>query len=241
MDVQVKSTNAASPFRRVGRPSRLALPRVLLCDLDGTLIDTMPILADLATDVLAEMYGMDRNLARDMYLTTCGLPFIRQLDAICPGDPRNPEASRRFEAAKPARCSAARMAPETSRALRLLHDHGVEIVVSSNNGIENVNTFVQHNPFPFGLALGFGDGLAKGRPHIELAMKHFGVGREELMFVGDSLHDGDIADAEALRFIGVAGTFSRERFTLKFPKHPVVDSFSEIPNLFWPMAAAAGL
>src|SRR5688572_17094982 len=62
------------------------LPRVLLCDLDGTLIDTMPILADLATDVLAEVFGMRRDLARDMYLATSGLPFIRQLDFICPGD-----------------------------------------------------------------------------------------------------------------------------------------------------------
>ncbi len=242
MEIQAQISPSINSTRRALRQvSRLRLPKVLLCDLDGTLIDTMPILADLATDVLESVYGMDRGLARDMYLTTCGLPFIRQLDAICPGDPRNQGASDRFEAAKPARCNDARLSHETRLALEHLHSRGVHIVVSSNNGIENVGTFVERNPFPFGLALGYGNGLAKGRPHIELAMKHFGVARHELMFVGDSLHDGDIADAEGLRFIGVAGTFSRERFCLKFPKHPVVESFGEIPELFWPLAAAAGL
>ncbi|MCG5053218.1 MAG: HAD hydrolase-like protein [Myxococcales bacterium] len=240
MDVQ--PATAPLSTRRASRLApRLAAPKVLLCDLDGTLIDTMPILADLATDVLEEVYGMDRKLARDMYLTTCGLPFIRQLDAICPGDGRNQAASDRFEAAKPARCNTARLTTETRWALEELRSRGVAVVVSSNNGTENVNTFVAHNRFPFDMALGYGNGLAKGRTHVELAMKHFGVRREDLMFVGDSLHDGDIADQEELRFIGVAGTFSRERFVLKFPKHPVVDQFAHIPDLFWPMASAAGL
>lgn len=242
MDIQVPAAFSTTPRRasRVASP-RLAAPKVILCDLDGTLIDTMPVLADLATDVLEQMYGMERGLARDMYLTTCGLPFIRQLDAICPGDARNQEASDRFEAAKPARCSTAKLSSDTRSALEELRARGVRVVVSSNNGTENVNTFVKHNPFPFDLALGYGDGLAKGKAHVDLAMKHFGVAREDLMFVGDSLHDGDIAELESLRFIGVAGTFSRERFMLKFPKHPVVDRFGDIPSLFWNVASAAGI
>ena len=60
------------------------------------------------------------------------------------------------------------------------------------------------------------------------------------MFVGDSLHDGDIAELEGLRFVGVAGTFSRERFMLKFPQHPVVDRFGDIARLFWNVATATG-
>lgn len=243
MDIQAPAAHAPTSQRRLNRAviSRVAPPKVLLCDLDGTLIDTMPILADLATDVLEGMYGMDRGLARDMYLTTCGLPFIQQLEAICPGDARNQAASFRFEAAKPARCNSAKLSVDTRMALEEMRERGVRIVVSSNNGTENVNTFIKHNNFPFDLALGFGNGLAKGKAHVELAMKHFGVDREDLMFVGDSLHDGVIADQERLRFIGVAGTFSRERFSLKFPKHLVVDRFGDIASLFWNLAVANGL
>lgn len=216
------------------RPARMALPRILLCDLDGTLVDTMPILADLATDVLEDVYGMPRMLGRDMYLATSGLPFIRQLDVICPGDPRNQGASTRFEAEKPARCESARLPVDTLRMLRALQKRGTRIVVSSNNGVENVAAFARRNPeFAFDLLLGYdGHGLAKGRPHVERAGRVFGVDRADMVFVGDSLHDGELAEREGLRFIGVSGTFSPERFALRFPGRPVVSRLGELGELF---------
>jgi phosphoglycolate phosphatase-like HAD superfamily hydrolase len=219
---------ALAPRRRPG----LALPRVLLCDLDGTLIDTMPILADLAATVITESYGLPRPLARELYLATCGLPFCQQLDAICPGDQRNPAVSDRFEAAKPALCRSARMPADTRRALITLQGRGVRIVVSSNNGTDNVDAFARDSGFAFDLVLGFGAGLAKGGPHIARAEQAFGVGRAEMLFLGDSLHDGEIAGREGLPFVGVAGTFSRERFSLRFPGAPVVQRVAELVDLF---------
>jgi phosphoglycolate phosphatase-like HAD superfamily hydrolase len=210
----------------------LPLPRVLLCDLDGTLIDTMPTLADLAADVMAESYSMPRSLAHEMYVATCGLPFFQQLEAICPGDARNASVSARFEAAKPALCRSARMPADTRRALITLQGRGVHIVVSSNNGKENVDAFAEASGFAFDLVLGFGDGLAKGGPHVSRAEETFRARRDEMMFIGDSLHDGDIAAASGIPFVGLAGTFSRERFALKFPNLPVVTRFAELVDLF---------
>jgi phosphoglycolate phosphatase-like HAD superfamily hydrolase len=234
MDFPAASARVSARKVHRQRPARaLALPGVLLCDLDGTLIDTMPVLADLATDVLTQVYGMEPRLARDMYLTTCGLPFIRQLDAICPHDPRNPAASDMFESAKPALCRSARMADDTRAALADLGDLGVRIVVSSNNGTDNVLAFAEINEFPFDLLLGYGHGMAKGRPHVEAAARAFNVSRRDMLFVGDSLHDGDIAAQERLSFVGVAGTFSRERFQLRFPGSHVVQRFGELPGLFF--------
>ncbi len=220
------------PGPALRRQATLRLPKVLLCDLDGTLIDTMPILADLATDVLAEQYGMPRSLGRELYLTTCGLPFFQQLDAICPGDPRNAATAELFEGRKPARCRSARMPNDTRRALFSLQERGVRIVVSSNNGIDNVQAFERDSRFPFDLVLGYGDGLAKGVPHIERAVSTFGVAKSNMLFMGDSLHDGEIAGSADLAFVGVAGTFSKERFTLRFPGLPVVQRFADIVELF---------
>jgi len=210
----------------------LPLPRVMLCDLDGTLIDSMPTLADLATDVMERMYGTPRMLARELYLATCGLPFIKQLEEVFPGDPRNPIASDLFEARKPARCNAIRMSVETRRALERMRARGVRIGVSSNNGVDNVETFQRNADFAFDLVLGFGGGLAKGRPHLDKASAVFGVGRQEMLFVGDSLHDGEIAEKEGVPFVGIAGTFSADRFTLRFPHVPVVKRFAALPDLF---------
>jgi phosphoglycolate phosphatase-like HAD superfamily hydrolase len=222
------ATRAPAARRLPGLP----LPRVLLCDLDGTLIDTMPILADLAAEVLVETYAMPRSLARELYVATCGLPFWQQLEQICPRDPRNAGAAERFEAAKPALCGSARMPVDTRRALITLQGRGVRVVVSSNNGKTNVDAFAHHSGFAFDLVLGYGNGLAKGRPHITRAEAAFHVPRGEMMFVGDSLHDGEIAANESIPFVGVAGTFSKERFSLRFPGLPVVQRFADIVELF---------
>jgi phosphoglycolate phosphatase-like HAD superfamily hydrolase len=210
----------------------LPIPRVLLCDLDGTLIDSMPTLADLATEVMESVYGTPRILARELYLATCGLPFIKQLEDIYPGDPRNTGASDLFEGRKPERCDLIRMPQETRRALDRLRAMGVRIAVSSNNGVTNVETFARNASFSFDLALGFGGGLAKGRPHIDATSRKFGVDRQEMLFVGDSLHDGEIAEREGIPFVGLATTFSPERFQLRFPRIPVIRRFSSLPDLF---------
>jgi len=210
----------------------LPLPRVMLCDLDGTLIDSMPTLADLATDVMERMYGTPRMLARELYLATCGLPFIKQLEEVFPGDPRNPIASDLFEARKPARCNAIQLPSDTRAALERLRGQGVRIVVSSNNGTENVDAFAQNAGFPFDLLLGYGDGLAKGKPHLDACSRAFGLDRQEMLFIGDSLHDGEIAEREGVPFVGLATTFAPERFALRFPHVPVLRKFAALTELF---------
>jgi len=217
---------------RLPAQARLALPKVLLCDLDGTLIDSMPTLADLATEVIEDRYGTPRILARELYLATCGLPFEKQLEEIFPDDPRNAEASAAFEAAKPARCGAIRMTAETRRALEQMRALGVRVAVSSNNGIENVSAFARDAGFKFDLVLGYGDGLAKGRAHLDATSREFGTSRQEMLFVGDSLHDGEIAEREGIPFVGIATTFSPDRFALRFPSVPVIRRFSALPALF---------
>lgn len=229
---------------RIGAPrnrshAHLPVPKVLLCDLDGTLIDTMPVLADLATEVMAGTYGVPRALARELYLATCGLPFIGQLEEIFPGDPRNRAASDLFEGSKPGRCDQARMPAETVAALGELRRMGVRIAVSSNNGRDNVERFASTADFAFDLVMGYGNGLAKGRPHVQMVERVFGVGRGEMLFIGDSLHDGEIALVEGIPFVGVAGTFSKESFMLRFPGLPVVHRFSELLSLLGEATAVA--
>jgi phosphoglycolate phosphatase-like HAD superfamily hydrolase len=217
---------------RLPAQPRLPLPKALLCDLDGTLIDSMPTLADLATDVIETRYGMPRVLAKELYLATCGLPFVKQLEEIFPADPRNPAASDEFESRKPALCYAIRMPVDTRRALEVLKKRGVRIAVSSNNGTANVEAFASQAGFAFDMVLGYGNGLAKGKPHLDATSRAFGADRQEMLFVGDSLHDGEIAEREGIPFVGVASTFSPERFALRFPSIPVVRRFSALLDLF---------
>ncbi len=175
---------------------------------------------------------MPHVLARELYLATCGLPFIKQLEEIFPGDERNLAASDTFESRKPARCGAIAMSPETRRALERLRQQGIRVGVSSNNGVENVAAFARAAEFPFDIVLGYGDGQAKGKPHLDTASRVFSLDRLDMLFVGDSLHDGEIAEREGVPFVGVATTFSPERFALRFPRVPVVRRFAALPELF---------
>ena len=236
-DATGASLHGALPSRSIGvarlpAQARLAMPRVLLCDLDGTLIDSMPTLADLATEVIEDRYGTPRVLARELYLATCGLPFVKQLEEIFPGDARNADASAEFERRKPARCGAIRMSSETRQALEQMRAMGVRVAVSSNNGIDNVDAFARGAGFVFDLVLGYGEGLAKGRTHLDATSRAFGASRQEMLFIGDSLHDGEIAEREGIPFVGIATTFSPDRFALRFPSVPVIRRFSALPSLF---------
>jgi phosphoglycolate phosphatase-like HAD superfamily hydrolase len=109
---------------------------------------------------------------------------------------------------------------------------GARIAVSSNNGIENVSAFARDAGFTFDLVLGYGGGLAKGRTHLDATSRKFGASRQEMLFVGDSLHDGEIAEREGIPFVGIATTFSPDRFALRFPSVPVIRRFSALPTLF---------
>lgn len=194
--------------------SRAVRPRVVLFDLDGTLVDTMGGFADIAAEVMAARHGVEWGWARGKYLETSGLPFCKQLEVVFPGHAENGAASDEFEARKLAVCEATSMDAHTIQGLEALRALGLKLVVSSNTGQSVVDAFVAREGFAFDLALGFdpAQGLGKGRPHVERALAVFGVAREELLFVGDSLKDGDLADECGVPFIGRLGTFREADF-----------------------------
>ena len=105
--------------------------------------------------------------------------------------------------------------------------------MSSNTGQTVVDAFVAREGFAFDLALGFdpAQSLGKGRPHVERALAEFAVGRDEFLFVGDSLRDADLADECGVRFIGRLGTFREEDFQRRDPAAVCVRHVSELPAL----------
>ena len=209
-------------------------------DLDGTLVDTMGGFADIAAEVMAARHGVEWAWARGKYVETSGLPFCKQLEVVFPAHAANKAASDEFEARKLAVCDATSMDALTIEGLEALRGLGLKLVVSSNTGQTVVDAFVAREGFAFDLALGFdpAQGLGKGRPHVERALAVFGVSREELLFVGDSLKDADLADECGVRFIGRLGTFRDEDFRRRDPAAVFVPHVSELPALLERMMGA---
>ncbi len=227
-----------TPARR--RPALPRAARAVMFDLDGTLVDTMGGFADLAAAVMAHRHGLEPAAARRRYLETSGIPFHQQLEVICPGDPRNAAASAEFEDRKRAVCEATTMDAETVAGLEALRASGYRLVVSSNTGQPFVDDFARRERFRFELALGFdaARGLAKGRPHVELACRELRVGTDELVFCGDSLKDAELAEACGIAFVGRLGTFTREDFRARDPDAVAVGSMLELAQLLRARVAA---
>ncbi|HTE52510.1 MAG TPA: HAD family hydrolase [Kofleriaceae bacterium] len=212
------------------RPPPRSLAAVLF-DLDGTLVDTMPAFADLAAEVMAARHGVDRILARARYLETSGLPFVDQLEIICPGHAANRAASDEFERRKLAVCDAMPMDARTVAGLEALRALGLRLIVSSNTGQAVVDEFARREAFRFDLVLGFDParGLRKGRPHVDHALAVLGIARDQLVLVGDSLKDGDLADESGVAFIGRIGTFGEDDFRRRDPRAVTVRAIDELP------------
>lgn len=215
------------------RPPPVPLPELVMFDLDGTLIDTMGYFADLAAELIHEHYGVELALARQRYLQTSGIPFRQQLDVLFPDDTRNEPTSATYEQRKTGICLRAEMPADTVEALQELQRRGLRVVLSSNSAQHFVDELVDRCPVRFDLTLGFGDGLAKGAPHVAEVERRLGVPAARILFVGDSLKDGELAERCGLRFVGITGTFRAGDFRQRFDDAVVIDRIAELPALLF--------
>ena len=206
-------------------------PRVVMFDLDGTLIDTMGAFADLAAALLEAHRGISRAEGRDKYMQTSGIPFRQQLEQLYPGVGDNGAISDAFEEQKIPITRAARMDADTLEGLKGLRELGLALVVSSNAAQQHVDAFTAAADCDFEMALGYGGGLAKGWPHVSAVRETLTVALEQVVFVGDSLADGRLAGQCGLRFVGRCGTFSRHEFEAQFPQIVTIERISELVSM----------
>ena len=187
------NTNAAlgAPARAPGvvarrpGPTRLPLPRVLLCDLDGTLIDSMPTLAEIAAEVMEEIvrdagHAGARALPGDLRAAV-RRPARRDL----PRRFAQPAGVRiRSRAASPPAVAPSRCRSRRAGRSRAFVASGCGLSVSSNNGYENVETFARASVFGFDLMLGFGGETGqRASPHFDATSRIF-----ERRSPGDAVH-----------------------------------------------------
>lgn len=210
---------------------RLRHKRVIVFDLDGTLLDTMGIFTEIASYLIAWKYDISRNDARRGYIRTSGVPFFQQLEELFPGCEHNASIAGMFEERKVAATDHLGITPDEKQTVEALHQRGYWLVVSSNNFAENVERFAQFSGLPFTHVFGYREGFAKGEQHFNHIMERFGVSKDEMLFVGDSLSDMRKARAFGIDFIGKVGTFTHEEFEAESPDVVTVRSLTELIDM----------
>ena len=203
--------------------------RLVVFDLDGTLVDSMGAFADQAAKLMSIHYGMDYKTGYSKYVQTSGLPFRQQLDFLFPRDSRNDLVARRFEAWKLEVIDDTSFRPGVEDMFDGLHGLGVRIAISSNNLQQNVDYISQKFPRQVDTVLGFrGNGFHKGMPHFSWLADNLQCRRSELVFVGDSLNDCHIALRCKVPFVAFPTTFSLEEFLNVDPDVAHVDPITGI-------------
>lgn len=207
-------------------------PQAVIFDFDGTLVDTMGGFTEIAAGVLQRRFGLPLDRARSEYLRTSGLPFRQQLDLIVPDRPGLDDAAAEFEAAKLAGFFAETFSDDVRTAVNGLADRGIRTVVSSNNFQHLIDAFVARDPgIRFDLVLGARDHFFKGRDHFAFIEKTFDIPRDRMLFVGDSLKDGERAAACNVPFVARVGTFTREDFARHIPDVRTVERLSQLLDI----------
>ncbi len=70
--------------------------KLVVFDLDGTLVDTMGSFANHAATLMERHYGLLHETGYSQYMKTSGLPFKQQLEVLFPRNHKNASVAHQF-------------------------------------------------------------------------------------------------------------------------------------------------
>lgn len=207
--------------------------KVIIFDFDGTLVNSMERLTEIASKVMAQCFGISVEEGKRLYQTTSGLPFSEQLKILYPSEKKKTEqAANDFETKKRETYFEEPIFEDTLETIRYLKEKGYTVIISSNSAHELVEEFIKQLNIPCDLALGYKENFAKGLDHFLYILNRFGIDKSQIVFIGDSLKDAEKAYACGIDFIAKEGMFSAKEFQNTFPSTPVISTLSELKRIF---------
>jgi phosphoglycolate phosphatase-like HAD superfamily hydrolase len=206
--------------------------KLVIYDMDGTLVDIMDRYADYSATLIQDNYGVDFTSARSFYLETSGFPFIQQLELIFPDHHLNYNVAKQFEEWKRGiLMTDHQLRYGAAKSIFDLIENGFKVCLSSNNIQESVDKIVNRWEVEFDAALGFrSEGFQKGESHIAWFENRFNFKRTHMVFIGDSLNDYRIARDSGVPFVGVTWTFGQEYFKALDKNIPCFSDFVSVNN-----------
>ena len=218
----------------------LPLPELVLFDLDGTLVDSVPDIAravDRAcVDAGYPARGVDR--VRGWMGNGAVMLIRRALRDILREDPAQAAFERVYQGflAHYADCTheLTELYPGVREALQFLTERSCSIGCITNKDERFTHPLLASLGLEFDIVL-CGDSLPEKKPSplpLLHAARHFGIEPTAGLMVGDTHNDVEAARAAGYRVVGVSYGYNHGRPIHDERPDAVIDSLHELPALF---------
>ncbi|MDQ8023102.1 MAG: phosphoglycolate phosphatase [Moraxellaceae bacterium] len=217
--------------------------RAVLFDLDGTLVDAVPDLADATRAMLAELGEPPRSDEEVGRFIGKGLGVLVERALTVdrpPVDQARLDAAlavfkRHYAAVNGRRAFAYPHARET---LQTLHARGFSLACVTNKAAEFTEPLLrQLGLAEFLDAIVSGDTLPQKKPQPEPlwhACEQLGIAAADAVMVGDSANDAQAAHAAGIRLVLVSYGYSEGQPVDSIPCDRLVSALAELTGLFGP-------
>ena len=233
------------------RPPLPRPPELVLLDLDGTLVDSVPDLADCVNAAL-EAVGLPRRAEREVRLWV-GNGVVRLVHRSLTGEMEGEaeeglfrRALERFQACYRERYACrSRPFPGVLEGLAALKAAGIPLgCVTNKPGAFTRPLLEALGLVPFLEVVVAGDETTRQKPHPEPlleAARRAGARPERTVLVGDSVNDVRAARAAGMPVVAVSYGYNHGRDIREAEPDAVLNSLVELPALLGlPAAEAAG-
>ena len=206
--------------------------RFVVTDIDGTILDRMPIYTRAFVDLLVP-FGLDAQAAKTYYLDSAGLPIdtqFREAIALVGRSIEQTELTnivRRFFVA--AGREKVKPFPQARAVLHALKAAELVLCATSGSNTEELKQVFAAEDLPYDMVLG-SDEVKKGEAHIRLFAENFGVSFEDFcvgaIFLGDGPTDMAIAGRCRICACGITTTVDQGKLLTAGADH-IVASLDE--------------
>ncbi len=190
-------TPEPSPLPEEPPPEPRRVPRgVVVFDLDGTILDDLNHISEVAADVMSKEFGTPPDEARIHYLATTGLPFEAQLAQLYPTVPageRHRVALRFHQRKAKEAYGTAHPFPEIPRLLKRLSQEQWTLVISTGAEKEIADLLLEREGIRYWFESVLGAGQGTKREHLAEYRRRYPA--VPVFLVGDSRFDMEAASS----------------------------------------------
>lgn len=217
------------------------LPKLVVFDMDGTLIDSVPDIASSADEMMTRIGMEPRGEARVRQWIGNGIPKL--VGRVLTGQMRAEPDEALFARAYPIfleryeRYNGERSTvyPGVWEALDFLEGQGVPMGCVTNKAARFTKPLLERLGFGgrFGIVLS-GDSLPKKKPDpmpLLHASDHFGVSPDESLLIGDSISDVEAGRAAGFTVIAVTYGYNHGMDIREAEPDAAIDSLAELGTL----------